>query len=392
MTRLEQSNDSTFLKELLDLVGEHGTEAMSQAFAALLNAAMLAEREAVIGAAPYERSGARRGHANGFKPKTVITRAGSIELRVPKARGIEFYPQSLEKGVRSEKALKIAIAEMYVQGVSTRKVREITEALCGADISSAQVSRAAKLLDAELDAWRNRPLGAVPYLILDARYEKVRHAGSVVDCAVLVAIGVGIDGRRTVLGVSSALSEAEPHWRAFLQSLLARGLHGVRMITSDDHAGLRAAREAVFASIPWQRCQFHLIRNAFAHVPRQSMRSEAARDIRTILDAPDPGEAKRRTEIVFAKYQKAAPNLATWIDANIAEALTVLALPPEHRRRLRTSNAIEQVNKEIKRRTRVATLFPNAESLLRLVSAVLSEIDEEWTSGRIYLDLAKTSE
>ena len=204
-----------------------------------------------------------------------------------------------------------------------------------------------------------------------------------VDCAVLVAIGVGNDGKRSVLGVSSALSEAEPPilrlGRSFLQSLLARGLHGVRMTTSDDHAGLRAAREAVFASIPWQRCQFHLIRNAFAHVPKQSMRSEAARDIRTILDAPDPGEAKRRTEIAFAKYDKIAPNLANWIDANVAEALTVLTLPPEHRRRLRTSNAIERVNptseREIKRRTRVATLFPNAESLLRLVSAVLAEID-----------------
>jgi putative transposase len=180
--------------------------------------------------------------------------------------------------------------------------------------------------------------------------------------------------------------------RAFLQSLLARGLHGVRMVTSDDHAGLRAALASVFASVPWQRCQFHLIRNAFAHVPKQSMRAEVARDLRSILDAPDRGEAKRRTDIVVAKHRKAAPHLADWIDASVAEALTVLTLPPEHRRRLRTSNAIEQLNKEIKRRTRVATLFPNAESLLRLVSAVLAEIDEEWTSGRVYLDLAKTTD
>jgi Transposase and inactivated derivatives len=390
MTRLDdQSTSSPLLQELFALVSDHGVDSMAHAFTMIVNAAMLAERDAALGAGPYERSEQRRGYANGFKSKTVTSRAGKIEFRVPKARGIEFYPRALEKGVRSEKALKVAIAEMYVQGVSTRKVREVTERLCGTEISSTQVSRLAQELDEEFDQWRNRSIGAVPYLILDARYEKVRHAGAVVSCAILVAIGICEDGKRSVLGVSCKLSEAEPHWREFLQHLLARGMHGVQMIVSDDHAGLRAAREAVFPSTPWQRCQFHLIRNAFAYVPKQSMRSEVARDIRSILDSPDRAEADRRISIIASKYRTSAPSLSDWIEHSVPEALTVLRIHPDHRRRLRTTNMLEALNKEIKRRTRVATLFPNAASVLRLISAILIEVDEDWTTGRVYLDLTK---
>ena len=305
---------------------------------------------------------------------------------MPQTRDVEFYPKSLERGVRSERALKLAIAEMYVQGVSTRKVTKITSELCGLDVSSSQVSRAAKLLDAELQSWRERPLGKLLYLTLDARYEKVRHGGTVVDCAVLIAIGVLPNGKRTVLGVSAKLSEAEVHWRDFLQSLVERGLHGIEMITSDAHEGLKAARKSVFPSVPWQRCQFHLQQNATAYVPKIDMRSEVAADIRGIFNAPDLNEAQRLLKIATEKYRTTAPKLAEWMEKNVPEGLTVLTRPEAHRKRLRTSNSLERLNKEILRRTRVATLFPNEESLLRLVSAVLAEVDEEWQTGKSYLN------
>lgn len=384
MAHHDQSNARD---EVVHLLAEHGFEGMAQALETLLNEAMKLERSAVLGAAPYERTEARLGYANGFKPKTVASRLGKLHLQVPQTRGVEFYPSALERGERSERALKLALAEMYVQGVSTRKVAEITRELCGCEVSSMQVSRAAELLDAELEIWRNRPLGATPYLILDARYEKVRHGGSVVDCAVLIAIGVTPDGRRSILGVSVSLSEAEVHWRAFLKSLIDRGLHGVRLITSDDHAGLGQARRACLPSVPWQRCQFHLMQNALHYVPKLPMRREVARDLRGVWDAPDRSEAERQLAALVEKYQTTAPQLAAWLEANVPEGLTVFALPAEHRRRLRTSNPLERLNEEIKRRTRVATLFPNEDSLLRLVTAILQETSEDWETGKIYLNL-----
>lgn len=384
MTHQEYPN---VLEQVLELLVENGFDGLADACRILYNEAMKIERADVLQAQPYERTDSRRGYANGFKPKTVLTRIGSIPLAIPQTRGVEFYPQAIERGERSERALKLALAEMYVQGVSTRKVAAITEQLCGHEVSSSQVSRAAGLLDDELEKWRNRPLGETPYLILDARYEKVRHGGSIVDCAVLIAIGILPDGKRAVLGVSVSLSEAEVHWRAFLESLQNRGLHGVRMIVSDNHAGLKAARQARFAGVPWQRCQFHLMQNAMQYVPKVAMRTEVAADLRAILDASDIENAERLLQQTVKKYHTSAPKLAEWIDANIPESLTVLRLPPAHRRRLRTTNLLERQNKEIKRRTRVATLFPNEASLLRLVCAVLAEITEEWETGKVYLNM-----
>jgi len=384
---MTHQKDRNVFDQVVQLVADHGTEAMSDAFACLLEIAMKAERDQALGAETYERSESRRGYANGYKPKTFNTRAGSITVQVPKARGIEFYPSSLEKGVRSERALKLAVAEMYVQGVSTRKVTVVMQDLCGLEVSSTQVSRAAQELDEHLEAWRTRPLGEVRYLVLDARYEKVRHGGTVVDCAMLSAIGILPDGHRTILGTSCALSESEVHWRQFLQSLVARGLHGVKFIVSDDHAGLRAARKAMFPAVPWQRCQFHLIRNAMAYVPRISMRSEVAQDLRTIFNAVDREDADRRLHMLVEKYQDSAPTLSQWMQDNVPEGLAVFTLAASHRRRMRTSNALELVHKQIKRRTRVASLFPNEASVLRLVSAVLVEIDEEWQSSHAYLNM-----
>ncbi len=225
------------------------------------------------------------------------------------------------------------------------------------------------------------------YNIIDARYEKVRHGGQVVSCAVLVAVGVQADGRRSVLGTSVALSEAEVHWRALLSSLFERGLHGVKLVVSDDHEGLKKARRAVFPSVPWQRCQFHLQQNAGKYVPRVSMRKEVAAAIRSVFDAPDRAEAERLLKKLCDTYRTTAPALAEWAEENIPEGLTVFAMPSAHRRRLRTSNMLERLNREIRRRTRVATMFPNEASLLRLVSAILAEISEEWETSRIYINM-----
>jgi transposase-like protein len=289
--------------------------------------------------------------------------------------------------MRSERALLLTLAEMYVQGVSTRKVAAITERLCGTQISASQVSRAAQTLDEELEAWRSRSLGEIIYLYLDARYEKVRQSGSVRDAAILMACGVKRDGKRSILGISVSLSEAEAHWRAFLEGLVKRGLQGVRLIISDDHTGMEAARKAVFTGVPWQRCQFHLQQNAQAYVPKVGMRREVSEDIRTIFNAPDRETAESYLKKVVEKYAILAPKLADWMEVNLPEGFTVFAFPKTHQRKLRTSNQLERLSQEIKRRTRIVRVFPNEQSCLRLISALLMEVGEEWEYGRLYLDL-----
>lgn len=385
--RVERNELQAIWEQVMSVLTAHGLDELKQPLELLLNEAMKAERVAHLKAAPWQRSPARRGHANGFKPKRLATRLGALDLRVPQVRDSDWYPSALERGIRSERALLCALAEMYVQGVSTRKVSAIVEELAGVEVTSMQVSRAAAALDTELTAWRQAKLPACPYLFLDARYEKVRHGGRVLDCAVLLAVGVTSEGKRRVLGVSVALSEAEAHWRAFLQSLQARGLTGVQLIVADDHAGLKKARAAVFPSVPWQRCQFHLQQNAQAYVPRLEMRVEVGQSLRAVFTAPNRAEAERLLKLAVANYAKTAPKLATWMEANVPEGLTVFDLPIEHRARCRTVNGLERLNKELARRTRVATLFPNEESLLRLVTAVVGEIDEDWATGKIYLTM-----
>ena len=385
--------DPDLLNHVLQLLTEQGSPGFAEGIRLLVNEAMRVERHQVLQAQPYERTDTRQGYANGYKPKTLISRVGPITFSVPQVRGdTSFYPSALEKGIRSEQALKLAMAEMYVQGVSTRKVSSIIEELCGTSVSSAQVSDCAKLLDAELQKWRERTLGAFPYLVLDARYEKVRLNGQLLDCAVLIAMGVRADGKRVLLGVSVALSEAEVHWRAFLQSLIQRGLCGVIHITSDDHTGLKAARTAVFPSVPWQRCQFHLQQNAQAHVPQLDQRAEVARAIRSVFDSPSRPAAELRLKQIATHYAKSAPKLVAWMEENLPQGLSVFTLPIAHQKRMRTSNALERVNQEIKRRTRVARLFPNEASLLRLVTALLAETSDEWESGKIYLNMETSTQ
>jgi len=382
-------DDFTLPTELLEQVAEQGLDFLPELIRIVINTAMQVERQKYLGVGPYERSAERQGHANGFKPKTVSTRIAPITFDIPQVREGGFYPQALEKGLRSERALMLALAEMYVQGVSTRKVAAITERLCGSEISSTQVSRASALLDKVLEAWRNRALGTVIYLYLDARYEKVRLDGQIRDVAVLMASGVNPEGKRLILGVSVSLGEQELHWRDFLQSLVERGLNGVELIISDAHVGLQAARKAVFSGIPWQRCQFHLQQNASQYVPRQSMKREVAADIRAIFNAPDRAQAEAQLRRTVEKYAHSASRLADWLEGNIPEGLTIFAFPEDHWRRIRTVNSLERVSQEIRRRTRVAGIFPNEASCLRLVSALLMEISETWETGRIYLSFER---
>jgi putative transposase len=385
---MTHQNDSELLNTILQQLNDTGLGGLLDGFRILLNEAMLRERSQALGAQPYERTDSRQGYANGFKSKTVHTRMGQLNLDIPQVRGpVDFYPSALEKGLRSEQALKLALAEMYVQGVSTRKVAAIVEELCGHSVSSTHVSQCAAKLDTLLETWRNAPLGRVAYVILDARYEKVRQDGQVLDCAVLIASGVEPSGKRRILGVSVALSEAEVHWREFLTRLQERGLCGVSYFVSDDHAGLKAARRAVFPSVPWQRCQFHLQQNAQAYVPKLDQRSKVAAQIRSVLNSADRPAAEQRLKEVVKEHQKTTPKLARWMEENLPEGLTVFTLPAEHQRRMRTTNSLERVNQELRRRTRVAGIFPNEASLLRLISARLMEISEEWETGKIYLNM-----
>jgi transposase-like protein len=382
---MTDQNHSTLSEALLETIADAGLDALPEAFRLLLNAAMLLERQKYLNAMPHERTPERHAHANGFKDKTLATRMGTLTLAIPQVREGGFYPSSLEKGLRSERALKIAIAEMYVQGVATRRVAAITEQLCGVHVSATQVSQAAAELDAVLEAWRTRPLGAFGYVYLDARYESVRIDGQIRDVAILIALGVEAAGKRSLLGVSVSLSEAEVHWRAFLQSLLARGLCGVRLLISDDHAGLKAARRAVFGGVPWQRCQFHLQQNAQALVHKQEQKAPLAAAIRAVLHALNRHEAETLLAKLVSECRKSNPKLAAWLEDNVPEGLTVFAFPEAHRRLLRTTNGLERVNQEVRRRTRVCRHFPNEASCLRLVSAVLMEISDEWETGRAYL-------
>lgn len=379
--------EDTIFDQAMELLIENGFDEVAIPIGIMMNAAMKIERSRFLKAAPYERTQQREGYANGFKDKTVRTRVGSIHLKVPQTRDCDFYPSSLERGLRSERALKLALADMYVQGVSTRKVAKITETLCGFEVSSAEVSRASQELDEQLDMWRKRQLEAYSYVYLDARYENIRTGGIVTGCAVLIAIGVSESGHREVLGVSVALSEAEVHWRDFISSLKDRGLHGVKLFISDAHEGLKAARTAVFPTVPWQRCQFHLQQNAGSYIPRKSMKKPVAARIRGVFNAPDDTEALRLLQLFIDDYTKTAPELAAWAEKAIPEGLVVFQMPEEHRLRIRTSNMLERLNREVNRRTSVVGIFPNIKSCLRLVTAITMEKSDEWATGKIYLNM-----
>ncbi|MDX8430292.1 MAG: IS256 family transposase [Candidatus Algichlamydia australiensis] len=376
---------SPLVAEILHELAMSGLECLTPTLEKLLNELMLIERNQVLQAAPYERSEQRKGYANGFKNKTLQMRCGKLHLQVPKTRDEPFYPSCLEKGMRSERALQLAIAEMYIKGVSTRKVKKITDKLCDHEVSSSQVSRLTALLDEELKKFRDRPLGKIKYLYLDATYEKARVDGCVRSVAILTAIGVNEEGYREVVGISCSLSEAEVHWRSFLEKLLKRGLCGVELIISDAHTGLSKAREAVLPSVKWQRCLFHLTQNAQHYAKSNQMRGEIADDVRDIYLAASKEEARERLQRVVKKYEMRASEFSVWLEENFEEGLTHYEHPKRERKKLRTNNLSERLNRELRRRARVIGVFPNTESLLRLTTAVVVEIHEGWVSGRKYL-------
>jgi transposase-like protein len=343
-----------------------------------------AEMTSFLGAGTYERNGERRGWRNGYKPRTLKTRVGGLELRVPKDRDGEFQTELFERYQRSEKALVLAMLQMYVEGVSTRKVSAITEALCGLEVSKSQVSALTSKLDAEIAEWRMRPLTEeYPYLIFDARYEKVRRGGAVVSQGVLVAIGISAAGCREVLGCWVAESESEASWGAVFLELKQRGLRGVRYVVSDDHAGMVKAIGRHFQGAVWQRCQVHFVRNALSLCGVQQ-RPLVLSLMQTVTQAGTREAAKTALGLAVAELEKKAPKTARLLEEHGEEILGVYALPEAHRKRMRTTNMLERQNQELKRRTRVVRIFPNEQSCLRLVSALLMETSQEWM-GRLYL-------
>jgi putative transposase len=346
-TMISNKTNKAMINEILEDFAKTGITELKDSLERLFNQLMLAEREEHIGAGPYERCPDRKTYSNGFKDKKLLTRTGELNLKVLQVRDGDFYPSCLEKGEKVEQALKVALAEAYVQGVSTRRMKELTEELCGKEISSTQVSRFAQLLDEEIIKFKTRPLSKCSYLFLDAQYEKVRYEGTVRSLAVLKAVGVTEEGVREVLGVSCSLSV---HWREFLDGLIKRGMSGLKLVISDDHKGLRAALQAVFPSVKWQRCLFHLAQNAGAHVPSANMRQEASAAVREIYQAMDREEAEARMRKVVERYKSKAAKFCAWLEEHFVEGLTFFAFPKEHWKKIRTNNLLERTKEKNKSR------------------------------------------
>ena len=354
---------------------------------AALQAILEEEITAHLGAARYERTGERTGWRNGSKPRTLKTRVGTLELRVPQDRDGTFSPELFGRYQRNEQALVLALLEMYVPGVSTRKAAEVTEALCGTSFSKSQVSALAGRLDADLKAWRERPLeGAYPYLVVDARYEHARVDGRVVSQGVLVVAGVRGDGRREVLAVEVADTESEATYQELFRRLRERGLRGVELVTSDDHAGLRAAIGRHFQGAAWQRCQVHFARNLLGRVGAKH-RARLGDGLRGVFAAATAAQARAAARACAGNWRDRHPQVAALLEEELEDCLACYAFPAGHRVRIRTTNGLERLNQELKRRTRVVRIFPHRESLLRLVTALAMEQREERVSGRRYLDM-----
>jgi len=346
-----------------------------------------AEMTEALGAEKGERTAERQGYRSGYYGRTLITRIGKLELRVPQDRGGRFSTELFERYQRSERALVAALAEMYVQGVSTRKVKAITEELCGHSFSASSISSINQRLDDGLAQFAGRPLAeAFPYLILDARYERVREAGVIVSQAVLIAIGIDWDGRRQVLAVELANRESRSSWRDFLLGLKARGLHGVEFIVADDHAGLRTALREALAEAAYQRCYVHFLRNALDHVPRR-VDDDCLQELCWLYDRRDLIEARRDLAAWLTKWSSKYSKLTGWVEDNIDETLTFYRLPRQHHKHLKSTNMLERLNEEIKRRTHVVRIFPNGDSCLRLVRALAVETHENWLEQHRYLNM-----
>jgi putative transposase len=358
----------------------------------LVQEALETEMTEAIGAAKGERTEGRLSYRSGYYGRSLITRVGTLELRVPQDRAGRFSTELFERYQRSEKALVAAQAEMYVQGVSTRKVKAVTEMLCGHSFSASSISQINKSLDASLKAFAERRLREpYPYLIVDARYERVREGGVIVSQAVLVAIGVDWEGRRQVLAVEMANRESRSSWKDFLLALKERGLHGVEFVVSDDHAGLKMAIREVLSEVAWQRCYVHFLRNALDYVPRK-VDDDCLQELRWFYDRRDIAEVRRDLATWLAKWQAKYPKLCHWVEDNIEETLTYYRLPLAHHKHMKSTNMLERLNQELKRRTHVVRIFPNAESCLRLVRALAVETHENWLEATRYLNMEHLKE
>ena len=345
------------------------------------------EMDECLGAGLYERTEARAGYRSGHYRRSLVTRVGKIELRVPQDWDGRFSTKVFERYQRSEKALVSALTEMYIQGVSTRKVKQITEELCGHSLSATTVSNLNKRLDEELQRFAQRPLEEpYPYLILDARYEKVRQNGVVSSRAVLVAIGINWEGRRCILGVELANRESRTSWRDFLLQLKERGLWGVEFVVSDDHAGLKQAIFELLPEAAWQRCYVHFLRNAVDHLPRKRD-DDCCTELRWIYDRRDLEEARADLASWLTKWQDKYAKLCDWVEENIEETFAFYRLPRAHHKHMKSTNMLERLNQEIKRRTHIVRIFPNEASCLRLVRALAVETHEEWIEGTRYLNM-----
>ena len=351
-----------------------------------------AEMSEALGAGKSERSDDRLGYRSGYYGRSLITRVGKLELRVPQDRQGRFRTEVFARYQRSEKALVHAVMEMYIQGVSTRKVKAITEELCGHEFSASTVSEMVQQLDEELDAFAHRQLSEeYPYLILDARYEKVRESGTVRSQAVLVAIGINREGRRCVLGVELASRESTTSWKDLLLGLRQRGLRGVEFVVSDDHAGLRRAIAEVVPEATWQRCYVHFLRNALDYLPRKGD-DDCLMELRWLYDRRDLEEARRDLAAWLGKWTARYPKLCLWVEENIDSTLSFYRLPREHHKHLKSTNMLERLMEELKRRTLVVRIFPNGESCLRLVRALAVEIHENWIEAIRYLNMEPLEE
>jgi len=350
------------------------------------------EMSEFLGAAPGERTEGRNGYRAGYYGRNLVTRIGKLELRVPRDRSGEFSTALFERYARSEKALVAALAEMYVQGVSTRKVKAITEELCGHSFSASSISAINKGLDETLARLAQRRLDEpYPYLILDARYERVREAGVIAHQAVLIAIGINWEGQRQVLAVEMANRESQSSWKDFLLHLKERGLFGVEFVVSDDHAGLKKAIFEVLTEAAWQRCYVHFLRNALDYLPRKAD-DDCLQELRWIYDRRDIQEAQRDLAAWIGKWQGKYPKLVDWVEANIVQTLTFYRLPRAHHKHMKSTNMLERLNEEIKRRTLVVRIFPNTPSCLRLIRALCVETHESWLEDSRYLNMALLAE
>lgn len=345
------------------------------------------EIEDHLSAGSYERTDNRKGYRNGSYPRTLKTRVGRIELQVPRDREGTFQTAVFERYQRNEKALVLSLMEMYLMGVSTRKVSQITEQLCGTSFSASMVSSLSENLDAEIETWRRRPIeGEYPYLFVDALYEKVRYDGKVVSMAVCVVIGVNEQGYRSILAVDVSHSENEADYGDLFVKLKDRGLKGVQLIISDDHKGMRKAIDSHFTGASWQRCQVHFMRNFLTKL-RKKDRTWALAALKDVFNAPDKEQAESRLKLLVDRLSTTDPYLADWLEENVPEAMSVFSFPEQHRRRIKSTNCLERLNEEIRRRTRVVRIFPHRQSCLRLISALCQEKDEEWTTGKMYLNM-----